>query len=139
MAAWRRADVDEIKRFAGQQVVYVSIPATAGTRLQKGCASLRDGVGCRYNSNVIPGLPAGQVPQSGNVSEANKCSSQHALPQSSPNWREMAANDSSRISMPRKASSSLITNGGLIRMTCEYDMVMSPRSSASWKRARVMP
>ena len=25
-----------------------------------------------------------------------------------------------------------------MRMTCEYDMVMRPRSNASWKRARVM-
>src|SRR5262249_7999814 len=137
--AWRGADVDEIKCFVRQQIVHALVPSTAGTSLHKGPALRRDDIGRGDDLNVLDGLPARQMPFRRDVSKSYKSATQHApQPQSSLNCRAMAPKDWSRMSMPRNASSWVITSGGLMRMTCEYDIVTRPRRNASWKSASVM-
>ena len=86
MAARRRADIDEIKRFAGQQVVDGLVPLSAGASLQKGPALRRNGIGRGDDLDILYGLPARQVPFRRDVSEPDKSATQHApRPQSSPN------------------------------------------------------
>jgi len=86
MAAWGRADIDEIKRLVGQQLVDGVVPSSARASLQKGPALRRNGVGCGNDLDVLYGLPARQVPFCRDVSESDKSATQHApRPQSSPN------------------------------------------------------
>src|SRR5215470_2637910 len=139
MAARRCTDVDEIERLVGQQVVHAVVPAAVGACFKKGVAPRRQRIGRRHDRDITARLPPRQVPFCRDIAEPDKCAPQHASPsQSSPNLRAMAANDTSRMSIPNMASSSLMTSGGLMRMTCEYDIVMRPRSNASWNRARVI-
>jgi hypothetical protein len=86
MAARLCADIDEIKRFVGQQLVHGLVPLPAGASLQKGPALCRDGIGRGDDLNALYGLPARQVPFCRDVSEPDKSATQHApRPQSSPN------------------------------------------------------
>ena len=86
MAARLCADIDEIKRFVGQQVVHGLVPLSAGASLQKGPALCRDGIGRGDDLNALYGLPARQVPFCRDVSEPDKSATQHApRPQSRPN------------------------------------------------------
>ena len=100
MAAWRRADVDEIERFTGQQILNAIVPPPVGTRLEKRFpprrrprrspqrSSHRRGTASRASDPFAATLPK----------PMNAPFSTRFPPQSSPKRRAMAANDWSRIS-----------------------------------------
>jgi hypothetical protein len=86
MAAWRRADIDEIERLVVQQIVYGFVPSSAGTSRQKGPSLRRDHVSRGNNLDIFNGLPPRQMAFRRDVSEPDKSATQHApQPQSSPN------------------------------------------------------
>src|SRR6201991_4407779 len=139
MAARRRANIHEVQGFRGQQRINAVVPSCIGAGRAKHLPAACDSVRGSDDPDVATRPPPGQMPFFGDIAESYERTLQHALPaQLRPNFWAIAPSDSSRMPMPRIASSSLITSGGLMRMTCEYDMVMSPRSNASWNSARVM-
>jgi hypothetical protein len=117
MAAGRRADVDEIEPLGGQQVFDALMAAPARAGGEEGLAPCRRGVGGGDDGGVAQRLPSGQMRLGGDRSEADEGAAQPH--QSSPKRRAMAAKAWSRISTPRRASSSVMIKGGFMRMTCE--------------------
>ena len=94
MTARRRADVYEIERFAGQQIVYAFVPPSFGTRFEKRLAAGRKHIGRSDDPDIIARLPPGQVAFAATFpNPMNAPRSTRSPPQSSPNLREMAAND----------------------------------------------
>jgi hypothetical protein len=120
VAPGRRADVDEIELFAGEKIIDRRMLPAFRTGRKKGLATRRGGVGRGDNPRVVASAPAGQVPVGGDIAEADERALQQGTSaQSRENRRAIAANDRSRISTPRNASSSVMTSGGLMRMTFE--------------------
>src|SRR5689334_898766 len=120
MRARRRADIDEVELLAGEKVIDRRMPPAIGTGGQKGLPARRCGVGRGDDPRIVTRAPARQVPVGRDIAEPNECAPQHGTSaQSRENRRAIAANDWSRISTPRNASSSVMTRGGLMRITLE--------------------
>ena len=93
VAARGRANVDEIERFAGQQIIDGFMPPAIGTGGEKRLATRRGGVGRSDNPHVVPRAPARQVAVGRDIAEADEGASEHADAQSSENRRAIAAKD----------------------------------------------
>ena len=119
--AGRRADVDEVERFARQQVVRRLAPAGVRKRRKERLPARWGRVGRRDDLHVSRARQPGAWPILSDAAEPDEGAAQHPrrLRQARPNRCEIAAKDWSRMSTPRSASSSVMTSGGLMRMTLE--------------------
>ena len=93
MTARRRADVDEIELFAGQEIVDGVIPPAIRTGGEKRLATRRGGVGRSDNPHVVPRAPTRQVAVGRDIAEADERAFEHVAAQSSENRRAIAAKD----------------------------------------------
>ena len=93
MTARRRADIDKIELFAGQQIIDGFMPPAIGTGGEKRLATRCGGVGRSDNPHIVPGAPARQVAVGRDIAEADERAFEHSAAQSSPNRRAIAAKD----------------------------------------------
>src|SRR5271170_5451576 len=79
MAAWRRADVDEVKLFARQQIVDRVEPFAVGTGGEKGVPARLSGVSRSDDPDIFPGAPAGHAAVGRDIAKADERAPQHGL------------------------------------------------------------
>ena len=77
MAARRRADVDEVKLFARQQIVDRVEPLAVGAGGEKGVPARLSGVSRSDDPDIFPGAPAGHVAVGGDIAKADERAPQH--------------------------------------------------------------
>src|SRR6202167_1306797 len=80
MAARRRADVDEVKLFARQQIVDRVEPLAVGTGGEKGVPARLSGVSRSDDPDIFPGAPAGHVAVGRDIAKADERAPQRWAP-----------------------------------------------------------